>query len=113
MTITFDGTNGITFPDGKTQASGDFTDSLTANGYAKLPGGLIMQWGSSSVGPTNTLTVTMPITFPNGFLQAFGSSDANTGTASRIGAGIISTSQVSLINASGNTVTVRWLAIGF
>jgi hypothetical protein len=34
----------ITFPDGST-LSGKDDASIAANGYQKLPGGLIMQWG--------------------------------------------------------------------
>ena len=49
--------------------------SLTKNGYAKLPGGLILQWDESVIltVPANTIT---PFTFglatpfPNGFLSA-------------------------------------------
>jgi hypothetical protein len=58
--------------DGLTQgiAAGDFTGSnqlLANNGYQKLPGGLIVQWGStaSNVGGINTShSVTFPIAFP-------------------------------------------------
>jgi len=37
----------------------DFTSSLTANGYQKLPNGLIIQWGSYLD------SITFPIVFPN------------------------------------------------
>ncbi len=40
----------------------DFTSSLAANGYQKLPSGLIIQWGTQS---TATNTVVFPISFPN------------------------------------------------
>lgn len=47
----------------------DFTgtnQSLSQNGYQKLPGGLIMQWGRVAVsGSDNTATFTFPIPFPN------------------------------------------------
>jgi len=43
----------------------DFTSSLAANGYQKLPSGLIIQWGWF-VSPDDTVnTVTFPIAFPN------------------------------------------------
>src|SRR5690606_26958226 len=49
--------------------------SLTVNGYQKLPGGLIMQWCEgvlidSSAGNVQQ-TVNFPITFPNGVLRVF------------------------------------------
>jgi hypothetical protein len=38
--------------------------SVSSNGYQKLPGGLIMQWGSTSVvGPGSTSTITFPTSF--------------------------------------------------
>lgn len=46
-----------------------FPNSLVANGYQKLPGGLIMQWqlaGFSTGGITNNF----PIAFPNGHLSS-------------------------------------------
>lgn len=45
-----------------------FGNSLTANGYQKLPGGMIIQWGSFSVSPTGgsvgTVDITLPVAFP-------------------------------------------------
>ena len=44
----------------------DFGNSLASNGYQKLPGGLILQWGFGWIlGPTAG-SVTFPLTFPNG-----------------------------------------------
>ena len=40
--------------------------SLTANGYQKMPGGLIVQWGTNVTVSAGAVTVTFPITFPNG-----------------------------------------------
>jgi hypothetical protein len=42
----------------------DFDKSLSANGYQKLPGGLIIQWGSFTSNVDDEQTVTFPITFP-------------------------------------------------
>lgn len=38
--------------------------SLTANGYWRMPGGLILQWGYAT-GSTNEVPVVFPLTFPN------------------------------------------------
>ncbi len=49
--------------------------SIAANGYVKLPGGLILQWGSHTFGDlitgyyANTFAVAFPIPFPNAVLQ--------------------------------------------
>ena len=42
-----------------------FASSLTTNGYQKLPGGLIIQWGevSSSTGTEGSISITFPIPF--------------------------------------------------
>lgn len=59
----------------------DFGASLAANGYQKLPGGLIMQWGMVPC-PANytagaAVAFTLPIAFPNQVLWVTAS---NTGT---------------------------------
>lgn len=46
--------------------------SLATNGYQKLPGGLIIQWGESASLSTDTnSTLTFPIAFPTGCVKAF------------------------------------------
>ena len=51
------------------QALSDFigsNQSLSANGYQKFPGGLILQWGyNAATQSTSTNTVVFPIAFPN------------------------------------------------
>lgn len=42
----------------------EFGALLSANGYTKLPNGMIIQWGIGSAAADNFL-VTLPITFPN------------------------------------------------
>ncbi|WP_438402347.1 gp53-like domain-containing protein [Aeromonas veronii] len=42
----------------------EFSSLLANNGYQKLFGGLIFQWGSAS-GPAGPLSLTFPISFPN------------------------------------------------
>jgi hypothetical protein len=50
---------------------GVFASSKSTNGYQKLPGGLILQWGSQSApGGGSSTTATYPIAFPNGTLAA-------------------------------------------
>lgn len=54
----------------------DFTgtnQSLSSNGYQKLPGGMIMQWGLAPNG-----TVTFPITFPNACLVVVACKETST-----------------------------------
>lgn len=62
--------------------------SLGGNGYQKLPGGLIMQWGSFTQTASST-TVTLPIAFPNAFLNV---------QQTLIGSGSTSAPAVSIAN---------------
>ncbi|KFA59045.1 hypothetical protein A9G36_03005 [Gilliamella sp. Choc6-1] len=46
-------------------AFSDFDASIGANGYQKLPSGLIIQWCSAQTNSAGTLLLTLPIEFPN------------------------------------------------
>lgn len=43
--------------------------SLTGSGYQKLPGGLIIQWGTGTTASNGLATITWPIPFPNNVLS--------------------------------------------
>lgn len=57
--------------------------SLVSEGYQKLPGGLILQWGQFTWTRTSagTMTVNFPISFPNAVLQV-ALTDSGTGIGS-------------------------------
>jgi hypothetical protein len=91
-----------------------FAKSLTANGYQKLPGGLIIQWGSNS---SSSASVTFPIAFPTALLQviySFGypSSQAFAGGYQWLTAQSTTgfTTYYDPANASGKGT---WIAIGY
>jgi len=49
---------------------GSFDNALFEEGYQKLPGGLIMQWGSTGlIGSDRSATITYPIPFPTAALN--------------------------------------------
>jgi hypothetical protein len=50
--------------------TGAANQNLTENGYQKLPGGLIVQWGEVIESTTATDYKTFPIVFPNACLSA-------------------------------------------
>lgn len=41
-----------------------FAKSLAANGYARLAGGLIVQWGQATSSASNPVSVTFPLAYP-------------------------------------------------
>lgn len=96
---------------------GQFASSIGANGYTKLPNGLILQWGTTAI-PTSTqsVTVTLPIAFPN---NAFASVATRSIAANPVATDLWSTALASLTQlqifkagsvASSSSYT--WFAIG-
>jgi hypothetical protein len=88
--------------------------SLTTNGYQKLPGGLIIQWGYSASGNDGKL-VTLPITYPNAHLLAmasdFGESSAQSNA---VGVSAHSLSQIRVSHSGGSgSAPLYWLSIGY
>lgn len=92
-------------------AFGGINKRHASNGYQRLPGGLIIQWGNVSVADTPT-AYALPIAFPNAFLQVLLSDGA---TASNIQSFSAEPSSLSAFTAmgSGNGFLTRYLAIGF
>jgi len=98
--------------------------SLTTNGFQKIPGGIILQWGTVSIVTSGSIggstTVTFPTTFPTTALCVLGNFINNgmiTGSFA-VNTQILSTSQavITLDAASGTepngTFTAFWWAIG-
>ena len=96
---------------------------LSANGWQKLPSGLIIQWGFSAT-TTTSVTVTFPIAFPNTVLRLlendYGTvSDKAIWSASSItNTGLTANNLGSLTSGSGtfnapSTSSYPWLAIGY
>lgn len=90
---------------------------LSGNGYQKMPGGLIIQWGTSLGSLTSTDYRAFPIAFPNACLVGC----AGYGDFESFGEGnafvIVSKSQflVTSRNSSGAAVSgpTLWIAIGY
>ena len=87
----------------------NMTQSQTANGYVKLPGGVIIQWGSNYLTDAGLNTVTLPITFPNVNVAVVAN---RSGINDAVGAKSYSTSQIYLW-ASAAGIDVHWIAIGY
>ena len=94
----------------------DFTGSnqyLSSDGYQKLPGGLVIQWGRLTSGSS----VTFPTTFTTACFQVIASRSSNGGATSGaavfVNAGSISTSGFSMAEATTSTYPIMWIAIGY
>lgn len=98
---------------------GQFASSLVSSGYQKLPSGLILQWGSTSITTQSVQTITLPIAYPNAFLMAAG----NTGTVITTNAPSITLGMqgngtktgfsVLAGSATSGTTGITWFSLGF
>jgi hypothetical protein len=120
------GTNTLTLPAATTTLLGltDFTgtnQSLVANGYQKLPGGTIIQWGSVNSSSGGAATLTFPIAFPtacrsvimtafygSGLPLVFQTESALTTTSTTIGAWVVNAGSVTRTGQ-----TAYYVAIGY
>ena len=102
---------------GKASAFGNF---MNANGYQKLPSGLIIQWGTTAQFGSLTsgiVTSTLPITFPNAALQAVVSDSSNATSKMALGVDSLGVSSISIsyfrLLGSATSHTGRWFAVGW
>jgi|LauGreDrversion4_2_1035121.scaffolds.fasta_scaffold01358_11 hypothetical protein len=90
--------------------------SLSSNGYQKLPSGLIMQWGtSSSIGPDGTATITYPTAFPSatGAVQITPIISLQIGGQGVQSVSSVSTSSFVINNGLDASMSFYWFAIGY
>ncbi|EOI3375024.1 phage tail protein [Enterobacter hormaechei] len=96
-----------------------FASSISGNGYAKLPSGLIIQWGSFAVtttnGVVNSLSVTLPVAFPASILMVnamFSTQDPSTRfvgfDTAKSSRGVINFTYVT-----PTTNTIYWIVLGY
>ena len=102
----------------------NFDKSLATSGYQKLPSGLIIQWGKTSlnVGQDATITGTFSITFPTACLtfHPTGFSNVTSGDARLRGAFDITSASTTgftvtsrnNVNSGGLIGNLNWIAIG-
>lgn len=84
-----------------------FSGSLSSNGYQKLPGGLIIQWGyTASVSNTTT---TFPTAFLNACFMAITGLATNDGQEGRI---VTSTSTTGFSSSLVGFSAFYWFALG-
>jgi hypothetical protein len=94
------------------------SESLAANGWQRLPSGLIIQWGSVSygdVGTNATFNVMFPITFPTAARLALAQPDTTQFAISCMVSNLIASGFNANLREYDTTVAsgvVRWLALG-
>lgn len=103
-----------------TQAIGDSTtnvattafanpaSSIGANGYTKLPNGVIIEWGSDS-STTNPRNISFPLTFPNAVFSVVATSNNSNASIQAITAQSVSQFTVNQGNAGSG---INWMAVG-
>lgn len=84
--------------------------SLGTNGFQKIPGGFILQWGSASV--TSGGTITFPTTFPNSVhsIVAVHGNGAVGVVSNSIGSANVSS--FILLHDGGGSLGFRYIAVG-
>lgn len=89
--------------------------SLTGSGYQKLPGGLIIQWGTIANTVANgQRTITFPIAFPTDCIFAITCANTTTTTAA-VAFNVTSTTATQLVahNSGQQSSPGSYLAIGY
>jgi hypothetical protein len=90
------------------------TRSIAANGYSRLPNGLLMQWGSSpSIGQDSSGSVTFPIAFTTLYcIQITPRAPTNNGGGGADNITANSTTGFTISHGADGTATFYWMAIG-
>lgn len=101
------------------QASMGANQSLTPVGYQRLPGGLILQWGSFTQGSSGPTPIVYPISFPTAVLSAAVTANAGASAFGRFA----TFNGVNLSNAIGGVysdqstyasgIAAAWIALGY
>ena len=88
---------------------------LASNGYQKLHGGLIIQWGTVSLPTAGETTITFPMSFPTSCLvvTANGLRNSNDTSAADIFFKTKATSNALLYNSSNPAQNAMYIAIGY
>ena len=90
-----------------------FTTDFSPTGYIKIPGGLIVQWGSGVIsGGASTVTVSVPYSWPSGPIQYYASQDTASAPVA-VGITTFGTNvfKLSRVGTTGS-ITVNWLTVG-
>lgn len=90
-----------------------FASQLAVPGYQKLPGGLVMQWGTGAVPISGSVTVSYPISFSSGYVQFVSPIDSSSvnNYAVRVASSTVSTLTITSTNTQ-NITGFMYMALG-
>ncbi|MFY2587434.1 gp53-like domain-containing protein [Achromobacter xylosoxidans] len=92
-------------------ALGGGNQSLTTNGFRKLPGGYIEQWGFATINPDIDTLTNFPIPFPNEVLAVYASNATTITQTTRAAKNGTSLTNFFLYRAT-TSGSIYWRAIG-
>ena len=87
--------------------------SKDTTGYSKAPNGLIIQWGSVSVGSNVGATVTFPLAFPTACVSAVATLITSSNWDESWSVYSVSKTAMAVRNSNGGTLGFYWIAIGY
>lgn len=90
--------------------------SLSANGYQKLPGGFVIQWGTVTQNANLSTTYSFPVTFPTVCTSIVATKGTGINLAGEytVGSQAISASQFTIANTGvGVAQAIFWIAVGY
>jgi hypothetical protein len=90
-----------------------FTNHKATNGYQKLPGGIIIQWGEVQRPQNTGQKLTFPISFPNACINASTTiiTSADWGESTSVYS--LTKTSMYIRNSNGGTLNIYWIAIGY
>jgi hypothetical protein len=98
-----------------------FAQSIGTNGYVKLPGGLILQWGTKPAGTADVI-ITFPLPFPTACLAVVGTSSFAVSTSAMVVVHCVLPTQTDFrwygradtgAGPAAETTGGSWIAIGY
>lgn len=95
---------------------GGANQQLAANGYQKLPSGMIIQWGSLPITAASTAIVTFPVAFTTATVSVVANSQRAAVGSGDVSCHTFTLTTVSIVNGSsaGTGVhTHNWIALGY
>jgi hypothetical protein len=91
-----------------------FAKSLGANGYQKLPGGLIIQWGTGTITGNTSTTANLLLTYDTAHVAAVGSfNSTNVSQGDNCYLFPSSNSQITITNGIADTLTYWYISLGY